>query len=294
MGPDGVPAERRFRSEAVVPEGPQEGAGKAPPKFPPALSVNGLRVSYGRKTVLSDVTFEIQQGSLVGIIGPNGAGKSTMLKAILGLIAKDGGTVSLLGERVRKMRRRVAYVPQRMDIDWTFPISVFEAVLLGTYPGLRLFQRPGPAERDRAARCLERVGMAPYAGRQIGALSVGQQQRMFIARALAQDAPIFFLDEPFAGVDMASEQVIIDILRQEQDRGKTILVVHHDLSTVRKYFSHVIMLNRTVRGFGAVGDVFTPEALIKTFAIEGGFKAGTGSGWLEAAALAPLDAEAGG
>lgn len=231
-----------------------------------AISVRDLSVSYDDNTVLSRVGFDIAAGKLVGIVGPNGAGKTTLIKAMLGLVPVDGGTVSFFGDDVNEGRKSCAYVPQRNDIDWDFPINVLETVLLGTYPHLGLLRRPGRAEREWARECLARVGMDDYAARQIGALSGGQQQRVFIARALAQGADLFFLDEPFVGIDAYSEKMIVDILRGLRDEGKTALVVHHDLNKVQDYFDDVLLINKELIAYGPVTETFRRETLTAAFA----------------------------
>lgn len=223
-----------------------------------ALFAEELHVSYGKSFVLWDVNFEIPKGILVGIIGPNGAGKSTLLKAAMGLIEPLSGKISF-GKGV------VSYVPQRASVDWDFPITAYELVLMGRYGQLGLFGRPRKADREAAMRALERVGMLSFAQRQIGQLSGGQQQRLFIARALVNNPDIFLMDEPFAGIDLATEKELIALLRQEKEKGKTLFVVHHDLPSVEKYFDWVILLNTRLVGVGPVKEVFTRENLVKTF-----------------------------
>lgn len=231
-----------------------------------ALKIDQLYVSYLGNQVVKDITFSVEKGSLVGIIGPNGAGKSTMMKAVLNLIAKDKGEVEVFGEPLKKWKKRIAYVPQRSDIDWDFPITVFDVVLLGTYPNLGLFKRPSKADREWAHECLKTVGMDAFSNRQIGELSGGQQQRVFLARALAQNAELFFLDEPFVGIDVASEETIIHILRDLKNEGKTILVVHHDLSKAESYFDHLLLLNKNMIQYGASEEVLQPEVITKAYA----------------------------
>lgn len=229
------------------------------------IDVENLRVSYYGKEVLKNVNFSIDTGKLVGVIGPNGAGKSTMMKAMLGLISRDSGQVTIEEQTVNAVRKNIAYVPQRSNIDWDFPIIVRDTVLLGTYPKLGLFHRPGKQEKEWAMSCLDQVGMANYAKSQIGELSGGQQQRVFLARALAQKASYFFLDEPFVGIDVASENVIIDILKDLRDEGKTVFVVHHDLSKVEGYFEELVLLNKELVSYGPVKDVFTPKLIQKAY-----------------------------
>jgi ABC-type Mn2+/Zn2+ transport system ATPase subunit len=230
-----------------------------------ALDVNSLFVSYDGNEALKNISFSIEQGKLVGIIGPNGAGKSTLLKGLLTLIPKDKGDVQIYGKSFKEMRKSVAYVPQRSNIDWDFPITVLDTVLLGTYPNLGLFKRPKKAEREWALQCLQRVGMEDFSKRQIGELSGGQQQRVFLARALAQKSEIFFLDEPFVGIDVSSEETIITILKELKNSGKTILVVHHDLSKVSDYFDQLVLLNKELIGFGDIDQVLRGEVLSKAY-----------------------------
>lgn len=233
-----------------------------------AISVHNLTVSYDGVPVLQNMSFTIEAGGIIGIIGPNGAGKTTLIKALLGLIPVANGTISFFGQKIDRYRKVIAYVPQRRTIDWDFPINVLETVLLGTYPQLRLFQRPGKRERERALACLAQVGMEHCASRQIGALSGGQQQRVFIARALAQQAQFLFLDEPFVGIDVRSEATIVDILRTLRAQGKTVLIVHHDLAKVRDYFDDVLLINKKLIGYGSVEEVFKPELLTAAYAAQ--------------------------
>ncbi|HLS06927.1 MAG TPA: metal ABC transporter ATP-binding protein [Bacillota bacterium] len=230
-----------------------------------AISVEKLSVSYYGKNILHDISFSFQKGNLIGIIGPNGAGKSTLIKALLGLIPQDHGKVLIDGRPVKKVQKRIAYVPQRSDIDWDFPINVLDTVLLGTFPHLGLFKRPGNKEKKLAYECLDQVKMKHFSDSQIGELSGGQQQRVFLARALAQQANVFFLDEPFVGIDVSSERVIINILKQLRDAGKTIFIVHHDLSKVKDYFDQVILLNKKLIDAGAVDTVFKHDLLRETY-----------------------------
>ncbi|WLV24074.1 metal ABC transporter ATP-binding protein [Aciduricibacillus chroicocephali] len=229
------------------------------------ISVSDLTVSYYGKTVISGMDFKFGTGKLIGILGPNGAGKSTMLKAMLGLIPKDKGTIEIEGKPLHQIRKQIAYVPQRSNIDWDFPIIVKDTVLLGTFPNLGLLRRPGKAEKAFAMQCLEKVGMQEYAKNQIGELSGGQQQRVFLARALAQRAEYFFLDEPFVGIDVTSEKIIIDILKALRDEGKTIFVVHHDLSKVQTYFDSLLLMNKQLIGAGNVEEIFQPTYMEKAY-----------------------------
>lgn len=233
-----------------------------------ALQVENLSVSYRGNLAIDNINFTIKQGNLVGIIGPNGAGKSTLIKAILQLIKSDCGTVKIFNDDLKNVRQKLAYVPQRTQIDWDFPITVIDTVLIGTYPKLGIWRRPKRSEKDWAYECLQQVGMENYAKKQIGELSGGQQQRIFLARALAQRADIFFLDEPFVGIDIASEGTIIKILKQLRNEGKTIFVIHHDLTNVKKYFDKVILLNKQLIKYGPVAEVFIKEYLTATFKAE--------------------------
>ncbi|MBW3539258.1 MAG: metal ABC transporter ATP-binding protein [Planctomycetes bacterium] len=232
---------------------------------PAVLDVHDVTVAYHRKPVLWNVDLTIPEPRLVGIVGPNGAGKSTLIKAILGLVPMAGGRIRVYGKPFEKQRRLVGYVPQRESVDWDFPVSAFDAVLMGTYGELGWLRRPGRRQRQRAMECLEKVGISHLANRQIGQLSGGQQQRVFLARALAQQAQIYFMDEPMAGVDAATERVIFELLRELHTQGKTVLVVHHDLRTVPGYFDDVVLLNMRLVASGPVETTFTPENLRKTY-----------------------------
>ncbi len=231
----------------------------------PVLDIHDITVGYQRKPVLWDVDLTIDQPQLAAIIGPNGAGKSTLIKAVLGLVPVASGSVQVFGKSVAAMRKRIGYVPQRESVDWEFPVSVLDVVLMGTYGQLGLFRRPGSAQRQFALECLEKVGLASFAQRQIGQLSGGQQQRVFLARALAQRADIYFMDEPMAGVDAATERIIFELLKELRASGKTIVAVHHDLRTVPQYFDYVALLNVRLVASGPTETVFTPENLRKTY-----------------------------
>ena len=230
-----------------------------------ALESDALNVNYGKTPILWDVTFKIPRGVLVGVIGPNGAGKSTLLKAALGLVAPLSGKISLLGAPLSEVRQKIAYVPQRESIDWDFPITAEEVVLMGRFGRLGLFGRPRKADREAAAAALEMVGMSPFAQRQISQLSGGQQQRLFIARALVQNADLFLLDEPFAGVDLATEKALMELLRRLKSEGKTVLCVHHDLPTVEEYFDWVLLLNTRLLACGPAKEAFVKENLSRAF-----------------------------
>jgi len=229
------------------------------------IQIHDMTIAYHKKPVLWDVDLDVPEGQLVGIIGPNGAGKSTMIKAIMELVPKASGWVKIYGKDYSEMRKIIGYVPQRESVDWDFPISALEVVLMGRYGHIGWMRRPGKEDRRIARESLDKVGMGDFAERQISQLSGGQQQRVFLARALAQDARIYMMDEPFAGVDAATERAIIDILVTLREQGKTILVVHHDLQTVTEYFNWVIMLNMRVVASGLTHEVFTDENLQKTY-----------------------------
>lgn len=230
-----------------------------------ALEAKDLNVSYEQTAVLWDVNFQVPPGVIVGVLGPNGAGKSTLLKAALGLIKPISGKISFLGKSFSEVQKKIAYVPQRESIDWDFPITAQEVVLMGRYGRLGLFGRIRKADKEAAAAALDLVGMTSFAKRQISQLSGGQQQRLFLARALLQNPDIFLLDEPFGGVDLSTEKVIMELLRKQRDEGKTILIVHHDLPTVEEYFDWVLLLNTRLIDCGPVSEVFHRKNLANTF-----------------------------
>nr|WP_306044378.1 metal ABC transporter ATP-binding protein [Nioella sp. MMSF_3534] len=233
--------------------------GAAPETAP--MSIRGMTVSYGQKPVVFSVDATFPEGSMTAIIGPNGAGKSTLLKASLGILRPLSGIVSVFGRPLNSQRHRIAYVPQRASVDWDFPTTVLDVVLMGLSRELGLLRLVRPRHRARALDCLSRVGMAEFADRQIGQLSGGQQQRVFLARALAQGADLYLLDEPFAGVDAATEKAIIAVLKTLKAEGKTVVSVHHDLSTVTDYFDRVLILNTSKIAEGPVADAFTETNL---------------------------------
>jgi len=237
----------------------------APVQTSPILDIHDVTVAYQRKPVLWDIDLVLDQPCLAGIVGPNGAGKSTLIKAVLGLVPLASGEVRIFGKPVAEQRRRIGYVPQRESIDWDFPVSVLDVVLMGTYGELGWFRRPGAKQRVWARQCLEKLGLQDLEHQQIGQLSGGQQQRTFLARALAQKADIYFMDEPLAGVDAATERIIFNLLRELRDQGNTVVVVHHDLRTVPTYFDHVVLLNVRLVASGPVATVFSQENLKKTY-----------------------------
>jgi manganese/zinc/iron transport system ATP- binding protein len=231
----------------------------------PAVQVADLTVAYREKPVLWDVDLDVPTGVLMAIVGPNGAGKTTLIKAVLGLVRPAAGTVLVHGRPYEEQRRRVAYVPQRGTVDWDFPTSVLDVVTMGTYGTLGWVRRPGRTERERALDALDHVRMRDFAGRQISQLSGGQQQRVFLARALVQDADVYLMDEPFQGVDARTEVEIVRLLQELRGRGKTVIVVHHDLQTVAEYFDWVTLLNVRRIASGPVDDVFTEENLREAY-----------------------------
>jgi manganese/zinc/iron transport system ATP- binding protein len=230
-----------------------------------AIDVADLTVAYDEKPVLWDVDLQVPDGTLMAIVGPNGAGKTTLIKAILGLIAPAAGQVLIYGRPYDEQRRLVGYVPQRGSVDWDFPTSVLDVVMMGRYGHLGWLRRPGQRDAELALEALAKVGMAGYAGRQISQLSGGQQQRVFLARALVQDASIYFMDEPFQGVDATTERAIVDLLKELSAADKTVVVVHHDLQTVPEYFDWVLLLNVRAIATGPVSTVFTAENLRRAY-----------------------------
>ena len=225
------------------------------------FAIRGLTVSYGEKPAVFSVDMTVRPGAMTAIIGPNGAGKSTLLKAALGVIAPLSGQVTVFGRRLASERHRIAYVPQRASVDWDFPTLVIDVVLMGLYRQVCLLGRIRGTHLQTARHCLDRVGMADFAERQIGQLSGGQQQRVFLARALAQNADLYLLDEPFAGVDAATERAIISVLQDLRAEGRTVVAVHHDLSTVRDYFDDVFLINTRKIAEGPVDEAFTIDTL---------------------------------
>lgn len=230
-----------------------------------AVQVTDLTVAYQEKPVLWDVDLDVPRGTLMAIVGPNGAGKTTMLKSILGLLEPAAGQVSIFGKPYDQQRQLVGYVPQRGSVDWDFPTNVLDVVMMGNYGKLGWIRRAGPKERRSAEEALDKVGMLDYADRQISQLSGGQQQRTFLARALTQDAQVYFMDEPFQGVDATTERAIVDLLKELRALGKTVVAVHHDLQTVPEYFDWVMLLNVRRIASGPVDEVFTEDNLRATY-----------------------------
>lgn len=230
-----------------------------------AIEVTDLTVAYQEKPVLWDVDFNVPQGVLLAIVGPNGAGKSTLIKTILGLVKPVAGRILVLGAQYQARKQLIAYVPQRSSVDWDFPTNVLDVVLMGRYGHLGWIRRPSPKDKKLAIECLERVGMADFAGRQISQLSGGQQQRVFLARAFIQEASIYLMDEPFAGVDATTEKSIIELLREIKKSGKTVICVHHDLETLKEYFDWVMLLNVRRVSLGPIATALTPENLKRAY-----------------------------
>lgn len=230
-----------------------------------ALFVENLSVHYGQTPALWDITLEIPEGKLVGIVGPNGAGKSTLLKSILQLIPVSSGHVRFFGHTLKKARGQVAYVPQKESVDWDFPITVQELILMGRYGHLKVMQRPRNCDYEKGEELLNIVGLTNEKNRQISELSGGQQQRAFFARALMQEASIYFMDEPFVGIDQTTEQVLLSILDSMKKSKKTVFVVHHDLNTIRTHFDYAILLNMHLIKAGPIDEVFTKENLKRAY-----------------------------
>lgn len=241
------------------------------------VEVTDLTVAYEEKPVLWDVDLHVPEGVLMAIVGPNGAGKTTLIKTILGLMEPAAGNVLIYGKAYEEQRHLVGYVPQRGSVDWDFPTSVLDVVMMGRYGRLGWFKRPSATDRRLALEALEKVGMADYAGRQISQLSGGQQQRTFLARALVQDAQIYFMDEPFQGVDATTERAIVALLQNLRAQGKTVIAVHHDLQTVPEYFDEVALLNVRSIASGPVRQVFTEENLRLAYGGRIAFLSGNGT-----------------
>jgi manganese/zinc/iron transport system ATP- binding protein len=230
-----------------------------------SVEVHNLTVAYQQLPVLWDVDFELPKGKIIGIVGPNGSGKSTLLKAIMDLVPLSSGYVKVLDRSLDQMRNQIAYVPQRETVDWNFPASVKDVVRMGRYQPGRLFKKLTALDIQLADEAIEKVKLTPFANRQIGQLSGGQQQRVFIARAIAQGAEVYLMDEPFVGVDVATEKAIMDLLQAMRNDGKTIIVVHHDLHAVTANFDHLVLLNTRLIAHGPIEEVLTTENLQATY-----------------------------
>jgi manganese/zinc/iron transport system ATP- binding protein len=231
----------------------------------PIIDIQNLTVSYHRKPAIRSINLKLQENGIIGIIGPNGAGKSTLLKAILGLVPIEHGSVRVFGEPVDKIRKKISYVPQKEIIDWDFPVTVEDVVMMGRYAHLGPIERPSSRDRKIVDAAIAKTGMQEYTHQQIGSLSGGQQQRVFLARALAQESEILLLDEPFVGVDAATENAIIELMQTLNDDGKMVVVVNHDLGKVQQYFQYLIMINQGIIAYGPTREVFRPELLSRTY-----------------------------
>ncbi|MBK8954716.1 MAG: metal ABC transporter ATP-binding protein [Saprospiraceae bacterium] len=231
-----------------------------------SLIISGLSVAYDEKRVLSNIYLKIEPGHIYGLIGPNGAGKSTLFKAILMQLPVSSGSIKFFGKDVEECLTSIAYVPQKDDVDWQFPATVYDIVAMGRFPHKKLFERLNKQDHEFIRSSIQLLDIEKLAQRQIGELSGGQQQRVFLARALCQQADMLLMDEPFVGVDVKTEQRIIEILKQLASEGKTILVVHHDLESVQAYFDRVILINHKLMAYGETDKVFTKENIAATYA----------------------------
>lgn len=229
------------------------------------IKVEDLTIAYQEKPVLWDNDVDIKRNSITAIVGPNGAGKSTLLKGILGLQKKLSGDITIMGKHIDQVKKQIAYIPQSSSVNWDFPTTVFDVVLMGRYVHRGWIRRPTKKDKKIAMQALETIGLSEYANRQISQLSGGQKQRTFIARAIAQDAMIYFMDEPLAGVDKKTELIIMDFLKTSQKKGKTMIIVHHDLNTVKKYFDHIIIINKRIIAQGPVAEVYNNENIERAF-----------------------------
>lgn len=230
-----------------------------------ALETHNLTVSYNRKPVLWNIDFQLPKGKIIGIIGPNGSGKTTLLKSIMGLTPLSSGYVKIFGKELSEVRSRVSYVPQRESVDWDFPATVMDVVLMGRYSPKNIFRRLSKEDKEIAKEALEQVNLLEYSNRQISKLSGGQQQRVFIARALTQNADLFIMDEPFVGVDAATEQAIIVLMKEMKSKAKTVVVVHHDLQTAKDYFDWIVLLNTRLVASGPKEEILNEELLQEAY-----------------------------
>jgi len=226
-----------------------------------AIKLEDITMAYRDKPVLWDIDLEVPSGVLMAIVGPNGAGKTTLIKVIMNLESPAAGRVFIFGKPYQVQRKLVGYVPQRNSVDWDFPTTVLDVVMMGRYGAIGWFKRPGKKDKNLAIEALHKLGMADFKNRQIRQLSGGQQQRVFLARALVQNAQIYLMDEPFQGVDATTERAIIDLLQELRESGKTVVVIHHDLQTVPEYFDWVTLLNVRKIASGPIADVFTDKNL---------------------------------
>ena len=250
---------------AAPPHGAASAGKGAETSRTPAVEVRNLTVSYGPKPALLDVSLDVQPGTLVGIIGPNGGGKSTFIKAVLGFVKKDMGQVRIQGVPTEKAKGLVAYVPQRGSVDWDFPVTVRQVAMMGRFGHVPWYREPGAEDKRIVDEALDMVRMGDFAGRQIGQLSGGQQQRVFMARALAQGADILLLDEPFAGVDAATERAILDVLDRARTAGRTLVVVHHDLATAGEYFDMLALIKQRLYAYGPPSMVLREDLLSEVY-----------------------------
>lgn len=230
-----------------------------------ALSVQNLSVFYNHLCALSNISVEVAQGKLVAIAGPNGGGKTTFIRSLIGLVKPQSGHIEIFQQSFAAQRSRIAYIPQRMSVDWDFPASALDVVLMGRYRHIGWFARPSRFDKECAYHALQQVGLLQYADRHINELSGGQQQRIFVARALVQEADLLLLDEPFVGIDNKTERIIIDILQSLRTQGKTVMVVHHDLQTLSEYFDWVLLLNRKKIAYGPTHQVCVPEYMCAAY-----------------------------
>lgn len=229
------------------------------------ISVKNLTIAYNDKPVLWDNNIDFVKNSITAIVGPNGAGKSTLLKGILGLKKILSGKIEIEGKNLKDLKKEIAYIPQSSSVNWDFPTTVFDVVLMGRYVHCGWIKRPNKIDKKKALDAIEKIGLSQYRDRQISQLSGGQKQRVFIARAIASDANIYFMDEPLAGVDKKTEGIIMEFLRDSQKMGKTSIVVHHDLNTIKKYFDHLVIINKRIIAQGLVTNVFTSENIEMAF-----------------------------
>ena len=232
------------------------------------IHVEDLTMAYRETPVLWDIDLDIPACVRCAIVGPNGAGKSTLLKGILGLLKPVSGAVQLWGKPLSAVHKQIAYVPQRGSVHWDFPTTVFDVVLMGRYAHLGLVRRPGKEDRALAMDALDKMKMADFADRQISELSGGQKQRVFIARALAQDAQLYIMDEPLAGVDETTERIIMDKFMDLQKEKRTVIAVHHDLSTLDAYFDYLVVLNRTVKASDYLANLDKEAALARAYRVK--------------------------
>ena len=233
--------------------------------FDYAIETQDLTVAYQGKIAIENINLKLKRASRTAIVGPNGAGKSTLIKTILSLEKRVTGQVSIEGDDSKKARQKIAYVPQKGDVNWDFPTTVLDVVIMGRYSHMGWFKRPSKEDKDIALNALKAMKMIKFKDRQISQLSGGQRQRVFLARAMAEEADIYIMDEPLQGIDIKTEALIMETIKNLQEKGKTFLIVHHNISTVPDYFDHVIMLNQTIQASGSVNDVLTEGNIKNTY-----------------------------